>query len=182
MIEILVIAGLSAAAGLWAARRNKQVLQTPTTLLPPPAPKRREITAWDLLAGDVVIYATEDFVVERILTYEEEGPRFREAVLTAGASKARLLVIPRQAPILVKPIEAPDGASSMPDHMNYDNREYRLLRRGDASIQGERWQYADYEAPPGRFILLRKRPTMVVKVFAGEQVSAPGLLEFMPGS
>jgi hypothetical protein len=176
MIEFIVIAGISAAAGagLWVSRKKK---------LPPapPAPKR-EPTPWDLLAGDVVIYASDDFVVERVLTYEEEGPRFREALLTAGASKARLLVIPRQAPILVKPIEAPDGAGSFPDRISHEHREYRVLRRGDASIQGERWQYADYEAPPGRFLLLRKRPEMNVKAFAGDQISATGLLEFMPGS
>ena len=179
MIEFLIIAGVSAATSLWAVRRTQR-RSAQLAALPPP--KRRELSAWELLAGDVVIYASDDFVVERVLTYEEEGPRFREALLTAGTSKARLLVLPRQAPIFVKPIEAPEGAGSLPDHILYDQREYRLLRRGDASIYGERWQYADYEAPPGRFILLRKRPDLAVKAFAGEQVSAPGLLEFMPGS
>ena len=178
MIEFFIIAGVSAAASAWAVQRSRR-RQTPA--LPPPA-KQREMSAWELLAGDVVIYASDDFVVERVLTYEEEGPRCREALLTAGASKARLLVLPRQAPILVRPIEAPEGAGSLPDHISFERREYRLLRRGDASIYGERWLYADYEAPPGRFILLRKRPDLPVKAFAGEQISAPGLLELMPGS
>lgn len=178
MVEILIFSGLGALAGLLLARRRRRLVQIQKA----PLKARREPTPWDLLPGDIVGYTNEDFLVERALTYEDEGPRFREILMMSGAAQARLLVVPREPPVLVKPIGPPDGAQALPDRINWSGRDYRLLRRGQATVQGERYQYADYEAPPGRMLLLRIRLNTPVKAFAGEQISAPGLLELMPGS
>jgi hypothetical protein len=173
ILELLLLGGLAAAAGALATRGIRPVERKPS-------PRPVERTPWSVEPGDIVSYAGRDFVAERVLTYEEEGPRFREAILLGEGDGARLYAR-RGEVAFVRPAEPPEGAQSLPDRVVADDRPYRLLRRGNALVGGERWAYADYESPPGRLLLLRARAGGEVEAFLGEIISARGLLEILPG-
>jgi hypothetical protein len=183
VVEVLIIAGITAAAGAVARarRRRRAKVHAPEGVpsVQAPRPRAQERAPWDITVGDVVSYVTDDFLVEAVLTYEDEGPRFREAHLSTDA---RLWVGAENDVVFTRPIPAPDGASSFPNQLFHDGQPYQVKRRGSAFLLGERWQFADYEAPPGRVILLRCRHGGDPEAFAGERVRAGGLFALLPGS
>lgn len=181
-VELLIVGGLLTATGIIATRKQRQKKRAHRRQQEAEARRPAvERTPWSLRKGDIVSYAAKDYVVEKTLTFEEEGPRFREFVLM-GDEDARLHVLPQGEVSFLLPASPPDNATSLPDRIDFSGRQHRLLRRGSVLLAGERWQYADYEAPPGRLLMIRIPPSGEVEAYAGEKIAARGLLELLPGS
>lgn len=152
-------------------------------------PKRRSI--FSLQVGDIVQYRTEDWVVEGILTYSEDGFDWVEYLLQEGDRVCWLSVeeddtveVSIQEPVLDLYLQARPG-----DEIQYQNVSYRLVESGQASMtrvgntlqrQAQVCRYFDFEGPDNQ-VLSVENWDGDWEITCGENISVKDLV-LLPGA
>lgn len=158
-------------------------------------------TVSDLRPGDVVTCEGTDFLVEGVVSYEEEGHRWNAGRLVDGANVRWLVVgLERGGALTLRLLaDAPDVdvTDRPPEVLVTDEARYELDRRGTATatargqtglslraqagagaVERIRWWLYD---TPGADTLLVEQWGETLRVLRGSKVS-PALVELIPGS
>lgn len=188
-ILISMVAGLFLASyTLWKKGRGDKSEQAQQRAQLPPA----ERTIHTLQIGDVASYLDIDYLVEGVLTLDEDGRVTRLYRMTDGTKARWLAARPgEEGPFLLD--EAPElvldavGA----DTLTYQGMPHRLTGRGSAHVtragalgsgrSGDRMRIYEYAGPGSeRVLALAWVGGERMDVFRGERLS-PGVVDLLPG-
>jgi hypothetical protein len=202
LIAILIVTGAAAVVGgglvIAAARRNElEGGEVPKQLTDGSATR----TVEEVKVGDIIQTEGEDFLVEGVIAYDEDGHRWRAAKLTDGKETRWLMVGMERLGEASKrwlTVEDLDLEGFPPEVLVLGKERYKLDRRGTASATGS-GDFGDLPGAKGTSpdSVLRCRwwryegageDTLIVEQWSGEYRVLRGKkltvtdFEFMPGS
>lgn len=202
VIAALIVAGAATAVGgvlVWASgRRVLQPGEAPRELGAGTPEAERGLD--DIRVGDVVQHGGQDFVVEGLLAYDEDGHTWSAARLVDGDDERWLVVgMERVGPAalrLCRIDRTTDLGGYPPDVLTLGGVRYKLEKRGTASVQARgdagvavtadppgsvvRCRWWRYEAPGDRGLVAEQWGTEL-RLLVGQAV-APSDLDLMQGS
>ncbi|MEM9135942.1 MAG: DUF4178 domain-containing protein [Cyanobacteria bacterium P01_F01_bin.42] len=126
----------------------------------PPSIRR---SIFNLQVGDIVQYRTEDWVVEGVLTYSEDGFDWVEYLLQEG-DRIRWLSVEEDDMVEVsmqEPVQDLYLQARPAEEIRYKNVDYRLVESGKASMtrvgntlqrQAQTCRYFDFEGPDNKVL------------------------------
>lgn len=142
LIAILIIAGAATVVGgglVLAQRRQLPGNDRPAL---PPAPgggTALERTLHDLRVGDVVTRGDQDFLVEGVIQYDEDGHKWHSARVIDGTDSRWLMVgLERLGPVVLRWLEVDESVELSgypPETLFVAGVRYGLDRRGTASCR-----------------------------------------------
>jgi Domain of unknown function (DUF4178) len=151
------------AAGA-GAKRDKQLAAPP---------KERGIR--DLLPGDVISYGNKDFLVEGIMSYDEDGHTWTAARMLDDGVERWIMVGMERQPGLTSPVRFLEKNTTLqisgypPDQIEVDGESYRMSGRGNAGISAKgdigieglgksllRVRYWRYTAPGDKLVIVEQ--------------------------
>ncbi len=197
LIVLGLVAGLSFLSyALWRRSRGEELEagalegRGPAPQLPPV----EERTLETLRPGDVVSHLRTDYVVEGVISLDDEG-RVTRLYRVADAGRVRWLAVRPGAgePLLldeVRDLGAMSMEVSAPDRLTHDGVPFRLATRASARVRlagtlgagrdGDRAWFYDYAGAGGKR-LLAVAWSERTDAFLGESIG-PNLLELLPGA
>jgi hypothetical protein len=200
IIAALIVAGAATAVGgvlVWASGRKALTAgEEPRAL--PAAPTERGLD--DLRPGDVVQHDGKDFLVEGVLSYDEDGKDWSGARLVDGDDERWLMVgMEPTGPAALRLCRIDrelEVAGYPPDALTLGGDRYRLDRRGTATVRADgdvggaipagapgtsqRCRWWRYEAAGERGLVIEQWG-QAFRVLRGATLEA-GDLDLMPGS
>jgi hypothetical protein len=206
IIAVLIVAGAASAVGgvlVWAAQRRHALEGGGSRKqLGPAAPALLERGVRDLRSGDIIQHGGVDYLVEGILSYDEDGHGWIAGRLVDGDDERWLVVgMERVGSASLRLCQVDDElevSGYPPDLLTSKGTRYKLERRGTATVQpsGEagvipgaadlapqsvlRCRWWRYEAP-GAACLIVEQWGGEFRVLRGATVGDSDL-EMMPGS
>lgn len=170
---VVLLAGGAVALGVARAGSGQRRLSGPAK----PAAPLLERTVREVRAGDVLMHAGRDYVVEGVVLYDEDGHTWRTAYLVDGGETRALLVGLERAPGLTLRFLAPATGADIRGYpseiIEHAGTAYRLAQRGTATctIDGKvelpgagtiaagtstRCRWWRYQAPGERFMIVEQ--------------------------
>ena len=205
LIAILIVAGAATAvaAGVVVAQRKRHQLSGSSQLALPggSGDKLLERTIRDLRTGDILTFEGKDFLVEGVISYDEDGHRWSAGRIVDGNDKRWMVVgmerggslIVRVAQVIDLEIEGypPEALHVGEDRFVQDKKGTATARcSGDTGMGGTgnaggmdtvmrcRWWLYDR---PGDDTLIVEQWSDEFRVLRGKKVN-PALIDLMPGS
>jgi hypothetical protein len=205
LITILIVAAIATtAAGSLAFMQRKRELAGSSgvkALLGGSDGKLLERTIRDLRTGDVLTYEGRDYLVEGVVSYDEDGHRWCAGRMVDG-DDARWLVVGMErggslVARLVKEDESVDIEGFPPEVLLVGEHRFALDKRGTATARMtgdtglgtapaegiesvERCRWWLYETP-GDATLIVEQWGNTYRVLRGDKIG-PGLIDLIPGS
>ena len=180
IFAIIVIAIIAIAIFILTQQKNTPVASGPS--------KRRSV--FDLQVGDIVQYRTEDWVVEGILTYDDDGFDWVEYLLQEGdricwlsVEEDDMIEVSVQQPVRDLYLQARPA-----DEIRYQDVDYRLTDSGTATMkrvgntlqrQAQTCRYFDFEGPNNKVLSVEDWDGDW-EVTCGESISVKDLI-LLPG-
>jgi hypothetical protein len=208
LITLLIVTSAATVVGTGmylASQRRKSLPGAERKALPSAASGARllERTLRDLRAGDIVVYGGRDYLVEGVISYDEDGHRWPGGrIIDGGDTKWLVVGFERIGPTSVRLLridEELELAGYPPEALVVGGVRYALDRRGTASarFQGDVGRLPGSDAPRPAETVERCRwwlyeaagdDTMIVEQWGGEyralrgQKLSPTVVELIPGS
>jgi hypothetical protein len=205
LIAILIIAGAATVVGgglVLAQRRHGLPGREPAALPPARGDRGLERTIAEIRVGDVLTQGAQDFLVEGVIQYDEDGHVWRSARVSDGTDTRWLMIgLERVGPAVMRWLEVDESlelAGYPPETLFASGVRYTLDRRGTASCRFtgevgrlpgsrgsapetvERCRWWKYDAAGD--------DTLIVEQWSGEYRALRGttisdaLIELIPGS
>lgn len=204
LIAILVVAGAATvvAGGVVLAQRKRQLPGPDTLALPGDGHEMLlERTIRDLRTGDVLAYDGKDFLVEGVVSYDEDGHRWSASRIVDGNDNRWLIVgMERGGSFVVRVAQVAEDIDIdgyPPETLLVGDTRFTLDKRGTATARMsgdtglgrgrdtamdavERCRWWLYDTPDDDTIIVEQWSDEY-RVLRGTKVN-PSLLDLMPGS
>jgi hypothetical protein len=154
--------------------------------------KRAERSIRNIRLKDIVTYTNQDFIVESICTFDQNGWKWKEFLLADGNDQWWLEVEDDDELFvgLVKEVDdlKIEGAHP-PDQLNYDGVRYKQVERGEATItyegahgkrRGGACKYYDYDGEGDHYLSIEQFGESY-EVYVGREIDE-STVEILPGS
>ena len=182
IFAVLIFFAILVALIVWKQQRDAAVQ-------PKQAPSKRR-SVFNMQVGDIVQYRTEDWVVEGVLTYNDDGFDWVEYLLQEGdricwlsVEEDDIVEVTIQRPVQDLYLQARPG-----DSLRYQDVDYRLTDEGTAQMtrvgntlqrQAQTCRYFDFEGPDKRVLSVEDWDGDW-EVTSGESISVSDLV-ILPG-